>query len=71
MTMEQLRTPATSSAQFNPQLLDIENSILEIQREFTEIITTERSKFSWPGSGSIAGSIAEPLLDRHWFVSRA
>jgi len=52
MTMEQLRTPATSSAQFNPQLLDIENSILEIQREFTEIITTEtttrecRSNFS-------------------------
>ncbi|XP_016929340.2 TBC1 domain family member 31 [Drosophila suzukii] len=52
MTMEQLRTPATSSAQFNPQLFDIENSILEIQREFTEIITTEtttrecRSNFS-------------------------
>ncbi|XP_017070305.1 TBC1 domain family member 31 [Drosophila eugracilis] len=41
MTMEQLRSPATSSVQCNPQLVDIENSILEIQREFTEIITTE------------------------------
>ncbi|XP_017124620.1 TBC1 domain family member 31 [Drosophila elegans] len=52
MTMEHLRTPASASAQYNPQLGDIENSILEIQREFTEIITTEtttrgcRSNFS-------------------------
>ncbi|XP_017045234.1 TBC1 domain family member 31 [Drosophila ficusphila] len=40
MTMEHLQTPATS-VQFQPHLVDIENSILEIQREFTEIITTE------------------------------
>nr|NP_611973.2 uncharacterized protein Dmel_CG16896 [Drosophila melanogaster]AAF47284.2 uncharacterized protein Dmel_CG16896 [Drosophila melanogaster]AAO41463.1 LD44910p [Drosophila melanogaster]AOQ13913.1 CG16896-PA [synthetic construct] len=43
MTMEQLRTPATSSVQFSPQLVDIENSIFEIQREFTEIITTDKT----------------------------
>ncbi|XP_043642335.1 TBC1 domain family member 31 [Drosophila teissieri] len=47
MTMEQLRTPATSSVQFSPHLVDIENSIFEIQREFTEIITTDTTTLEY------------------------
>ncbi|KAH8376067.1 hypothetical protein KR200_001655 [Drosophila serrata] len=42
MTMEQLRTPTTSSAAPHyPQLADIESSILDIQREFTDIVSSE------------------------------
>ncbi|KAH8283581.1 hypothetical protein KR018_008109 [Drosophila ironensis] len=39
MTMDQLRTPTASSDSGNPKMLEIEKSILEIQREFTEIVT--------------------------------
>ncbi|KAH8401834.1 hypothetical protein KR009_008175 [Drosophila setifemur] len=42
MTQDKLRKPSSSSVQFKPQLLDIESSILDIQREFQEIITTDR-----------------------------
>lgn len=41
MTKEQLCTPSSSSAPTNPQMLDFEKSILEIQREFMEIITID------------------------------
>ncbi|KAH8233638.1 hypothetical protein KR026_010752, partial [Drosophila bipectinata] len=44
MTREQLRAPSTSAAPSNSQMLDIEKSILEIQREFMEIITIDSSR---------------------------
>ncbi|KAH8308757.1 hypothetical protein KR059_001324 [Drosophila kikkawai] len=41
MTMEQLRSPKTSSGPFRSPLADIESSILDIQREFTDIVSSE------------------------------
>ncbi|KAH8320802.1 hypothetical protein KR067_010137, partial [Drosophila pandora] len=41
MTKEQLCTPSSSSAPSDPQMLDFEKSILEIQREFMEVITID------------------------------
>ncbi|KAH8252720.1 hypothetical protein KR032_001483 [Drosophila birchii] len=41
MTLEQLRTPTTAAGPYYPQLADIESSILDIQREFSEIVSSE------------------------------
>ncbi|KAH8290683.1 hypothetical protein KR054_004866, partial [Drosophila jambulina] len=41
MTKEQLSTPTANAGRVYPQLADIESSILDIQREFTDIVSSE------------------------------